>query len=421
MKFTRKVGANRFAAEDRGKKVGLELGGNNVSQAFCAIRKIRRMAGKGVRSFSVEMRFQCNTKFQWCPVLTARTHTPSYHGELDYMAREDRVVRRKQPDIILPRTKSVIMVGMHYWPGRNGFPKLHDVAFHKDTGMEPESLPADWSQRGVVSSYAWGRDYHEILGERLKRLGTILNEQAGGLGRFYVDTGAILERDFAERAGLGFVGKNTLLINAKTGSGFFIGELFSTVALPLDGDSDRGTVAKIRGKPGCGSCTKCMTACPTGAIVDEFVVDARRCISYLTIELKGSIPMQLREKMGNKVYGCDICQQVCPWNKLNWEREEGIGQHGFSPLFGSPSEEVTTPQLSDLLMLSEEAFNARFERSAIRRIGRDRMARNAAVALGNVGRLAELAVLKQVAEQHESDMVREHARWACEQIEKRHT
>lgn len=348
------------------------------------------------------------------------------------MAREDRVARRLDPSLILPQVRSVVMVGVLYWPGRSGFPKLHDPHFHHGTKSLIETNPTagemrvvdkSYAQnRGILSSYAWGDDYHSTLQERLKKLGQHLNEVAGGLGRFYVDTGAVLERDFAERAGLGFVGKNSLLINPRVGSGFFIGELFSTVALPLNGDTDRGTMRRQRGEPGCGKCTRCKVACPTGAIVEDYVVDARKCISYLTIELKRRIPMELRKGMGNRIYGCDICQHVCPWNRIDWNRgasSEQQGKGGFSPLFGYADEDLTTPKLTELIMLDEKSFRERFKRSAVRRIGRERMARNAAVALGNVGGKAELAVVEKVAESDESELVREHASWAAEQIRSR--
>lgn len=344
------------------------------------------------------------------------------------MAREDRMARRKDASIILPRVKSVIMVGMYYWPGKSGFPVLHDPKLHdapdncSDHSLR-SSLPTNYAQdRGVLSSYAWGRDYHSILESRLKALGQHLNGKAGGIGRFYVDTGAVLERDFAERAGLGFVGKNSLLINPRGGSGFFIGELFSTVALPLDGDADVGTQRTQRGKPGCGKCTKCKVACPTDAIVADHVVDARKCISYLTIELKGSIPEELRGKMGNRVYGCDICQQVCPWNRVEWGRGDvdGVqGRGGFSPLFGYAEEDVTTPKLTELVGMDEEMFERRFRGSAVKRIGRDRMARNAVVGLGNVGGREELKVVDKAAREDRSEIVREHAGWAARRIRDR--
>lgn len=346
------------------------------------------------------------------------TKPRSYNGELDYMERSDRVERRENPSMILPGVQAVVMVGMHYWPGKTGFPERHEVRNHHEVNLSGEQ------SRGVISSYAWGDDYHAILSKRLKALGKYLNSKAGGLGRFYVDTGAILERDFAERAGFGFVGKNTLLINPRSGSGFFIGEMFTTVPLPLDGDEDRGTRGTRKGEAGCGKCSKCRVACPTNAIVKDHVVDARRCISYLTIELKGSIPEELRRDMGNKIYGCDICQQVCPWNRLSWEwkREEDLGKsksNGFSPLFGVRDEDVTTPMLVELLAMDEEGFKKRFKGSAVKRIGRERLARNVAVALGNIGGKGDLEVLEDAAKGDESALVREHATWAVERIKER--
>lgn len=326
---------------------------------------------------------------------------------MGFLSREDRLKRRRDPSVILPRVQAVIMAGMMYWPGTTGFPKGHDVR-----GDEGET------RRGIVSSYAWGKDYHEILGSRLKQLAEHLNKVAGGIGRFYVDTGAFLERDFAERAGLGFIGKNSLVINPRMGSGFFIGEILTTVELPFDADEDKGTKPRERGEPGCGKCKKCRVACPTGAIVEDHVVDARKCISYLTIELKGSIPVELRKKMGRRIYGCDICQQVCPWNRIAWEQKSEKGG-GWSPLFGTVSEEVTSPGLQELLELDKDGFDKRFNGSAIQRIGRERMARNAAVGLGNCGGIEMVEVLERVVRDDESELVREHARWAADEIRKR--
>lgn len=341
------------------------------------------------------------------------------------MEREDRVARRENPELILPGARSVIMVGMMYWPGTTGFPQAHHFRFSKTASSS--SSTSHSKPRGLVSSYAWGIDYHVELSRRLKQLGRHLNERAEGIGRFYVDTGAILERDFAERAGLGFIGKNSLLINPRVGSGFFIGELFSTIPLPYDGDehSDGTPTKKVernrrpRG-PGCGKCTKCKDACPTNAIVKDYVVDARRCISYLTIELKGSIPLELRRAMGNRIYGCDICQIVCPWNKFAWNvndiGDNVVDNKGYSPLFGHVGEQVSMPVLTELLHLDEEAFQKQFRNSAVRRIGRERLVRNVAVALGNVGGVEQEACLQHTAHNDPSNLVREHAKWALHEI-----
>lgn len=339
------------------------------------------------------------------------------------MQREDRVARRENPELILDGVKSVIMVGMLYWPGMSGFPREHRMV-KETSGFKVETKNSDGDARGLVSCYAWGEDYHKILGRRLKLLGRHLNKVAGGIGRFYVDTGAILERDFGERAGLGFVGKNSLLINPRVGSGFFIGELFSTVELVLDGDDDVGVDNGIgqKGKPGCGKCKKCRVACPTDAIVEDFVVDARRCISYLTIELKGSIPVELRGKMGARIYGCDICQLVCPWNRVDWEDGRGgvgIEEGGYSPLFGKVNRDTTSPVLTEIVSMTEDSFQRKFKDSAVRRIGRARLARNAAVALGNVGGATEMQVLQRVSREDSCEIVREHARWGVTEIAKR--
>lgn len=337
------------------------------------------------------------------------------------MGREDRVARRENPELILPGVKSVIMVGVVYWPGMSGFPREHKVI---ENGARDGTTTArdDERGRGIVSCYAWGEDYHKILNRRLKLLGRHLNKVAGGMGRFYVDTGAILERDFGERAGLGFIGKNSLLINPRVGSGFFIGEVFSTVALDLDGDEDVGVERGVqKGKAGCGKCTKCKVGCPTQAIVQDAVVDARRCISYLTIELKGRIPVELRRKMGKRIYGCDICQIVCPWNRVEWEGVVNTGGEydGYSPLYGNVKGEVTSPVLTDVVQMSDECFEQTFRNSAVRRIGRERLARNAAVALGNVGGVSEAEVLRRVSQEDESEIVREHALWGVREIMRR--
>jgi epoxyqueuosine reductase len=347
-----------------------------------------------------------------------------YHGKLAYMERADRVARRKDPRIILPGAQAVIMTTLFYWPGMAGFPAEHNV--QPDGSSVPLARGGKCGDaRGIVSAYAWGTDYHVLLESRLQALGEWLVARAGGVGRFYVDTGAVLERDFAERAGLGFIGKNSLLINPDAGSGFFLGGLFTTVPLPLDGDGnvnvDAIDAGKRRGRPGCGGCTKCKVACPTGAIVKDRVVDARKCISYLTIELKDDIPEDLRPLMGARVYGCDICQIVCPWTKrvsIGGPAAEAAAKinSAHSPLFGTVPGSVSTPHLGRLLWETKASFKARFANTAAERIGRDRMARNAAVALGNVGGHADIAALGAASVAHPSQLVREHAAWALRQV-----
>lgn len=356
-----------------------------------------------------------------------------FHGTMKYLERPDRIARRRDPRIILPGAAAVIMTTLYYWPGISGFPRSHSPA----QVINAEHLNS--RPRGIVSSYAWGRDYHAILEMKLQKLGQWLCMRAGGVGRYYVDTGAILERDYGERAGLGFVGKNSLLINPRAGSGFFLGGLFTTVPLPFDGDvTPKLNSGDVRGKPGCGKCKNCIVACPTHAIVADRVVDARKCISYLTIELKGSIPENLRPKMGTRIYGCDICQQVCPWNKFSWsnlvpqiqsklqssprQEESSVTAQpsddtsGFSPLFGATDSEISSPMLVSLLWATKASFKDRFRGTAVERVGRDRLARNAAVALGNCGGRREIAALGAASVAHPCVVVREHATWALHQV-----
>lgn len=302
-----------------------------------------------------------------------------YHGEMHYLARPDRLERRKDLRNILPNIQSVVLVLLPYWPG--SFPT---------TQQDP--------LRGSISCYAWGQDYHDLLGEQLRQLATWLVEQAAGSVMWYVDTGPIQERELAARAGLGFIGKHTLLIHPRYGSGFFLGELLTTHKLTPDPPATM---------PSCGTCQRCMIACPTQAIVGPYVLDARRCISYLTIELKGSIPEDLRPALGNLIYGCDICQQACPWMKFAGSDP--------SPLWGIPEEERCAPQLIALLQLDETQFQQRFANTPIQRLGRSRLLRNVAVALGNSGDPVALVPLRQ-AVLDTDPFIREHAQWAIEKI-----
>lgn len=253
-----------------------------------------------------------------------------------------------------------------------------------------------------------GEDYHTIIGEKLRLLSEWLHGTYGGSGRHYVDTGPLLERDLAQRCGLGFVGKNTLHINEQLGSGHFLAEILTTLPIPPDPPRKK--------TGGCGKCRKCIVACPTGAIdTNGYSLDARRCISYLTIEHKGSIDPQLRPLMGNLIYGCDICQVVCPWNRFSWP-----GASSTSPLFGPADQHVSAPELVELLveLKDDDSFRRRFRGSAIERIGRERMVRNVAVALGNAKDPALLPVLRAAAEREAgtSPMVLEHIHWAINQI-----
>lgn len=310
------------------------------------------------------------------------------HGEMGYMARPDRQARRRDPNLILPGVRSFVVVGLDY-----------------HTAELPPAIAADPS-RGRISNYAWGVDYHEILTPRLEALAEWLRRQPGRgevSSRVYVDTGAILERDHGETAGLGFTGKNTLLIDPRRGSWFFLGMLLTTQALAYDPPP-----AERRPLPGCGGCTRCLSACPTAAFPEPYVLDARRCISYLTIELKGWIPLELRPLMGNWVYGCDVCQVVCPFNRF-------AGPTG-EPAFFPVDLEAAAPPLLDLLALDEAAFAGRFANSPVRRIGRARLVRNACVAAGNWGSAAAVPALVTLLADS-APLVRGHAAWALRRID----
>ncbi len=307
-----------------------------------------------------------------------------YQGEMGYMARPDRVARRQDPAVILPGVRSMVCVGLDY----------HTLSL-------PAALTQDVS-RGRISNYAWQVDYHEVMTPRLEALARWLQAETGDTGvisRAYVDTGAILERDHAETAGLGFTGKNTMLINPRRGSWFFLGELLTTTVLAPDEPAER--------MPSCGRCSRCLTACPTNAFPAPYVLDARRCISYLTIELKGWIPAELRPLMGNWIYGCDVCQEVCPFNRFASETVE--------PAFQPVDWNAAAPPLLELLTLDEAGFRARYAHSPIKRIGRGRMLRNVCVAVGNWGSPAAVPALIPLLHDVEP-LVRGHAAWALGQI-----
>lgn len=307
-------------------------------------------------------------------------------GEMGYMARADRVERRRDLDVILPGVRSVVVVGLDYY-----------------TAELPANIASDPS-RGRVSNYAWSLDYHEVMTPRLESLADWLRRQPGAAevsSRVYVDTGAILERDHGETAGLGFTGKNTMLIDPRRGSWFFLGILLTTAALDYDTLEERPAL------PTCGRCARCLSACPTAAFPQPYVLDARRCISYLTIELKGWIPVELRPLMGNWVYGCDVCQAVCPFNRFARPTAE--------PAFYPVDWEAAAPPLLDLLALDEAAFAQRFARSPVRRIRRGRLVRNACVAAGNWGGLAAVPALAALLADMDP-LVRGHAAWALGRI-----
>jgi epoxyqueuosine reductase len=303
-----------------------------------------------------------------------------YAGEMQYLARN--AARRADPREAVPGARSIVVCGVHY------------------RAAEPD--PALWNDpsRGQISRYAWGDDYHDVLLPKLRGLQSWLEQRVGRaeIGRSYVDTGPVLERPVGVMAGLGFQGKNTLLIHPRQGSWFLLGEILVDVALAYDAPPSIG---------GCGGCTRCLQACPTQAFVGPHVLDARRCISYLTIELKGPIPRELRPLMGNHIYGCDVCQEVCPWN-ARW------GQLTQEPAF-APRPEIVAPALLDLIALSDEEFRARFKGSPIKRTKRRGLLRNVAVALGNWGDPRAVPALIGALNDHEP-LIRGHAAWALGRI-----
>ena len=303
----------------------------------------------------------------------------SHHGEMTYLARNAR--KRVNPREVLPEARSVITLAASY---------------HRDCDRPPEPKPA----RGVVARYARFADYHDILGRQLETLAHYIDERApGNRSLWYVDTGPVLERDLAQRAGLGFIGKHTNLISRKLGNWFFLSEIITTLELTPD----------LPEKNRCGTCSRCITACPTRAITAPFQLDARRCISYLTIELKGSIPIELRPALGNRVFGCDDCLAACPWNRFAQEAQL------LRPYLRS---DLQTPDLLEWLELDEAAFKRRFAGTPLMRSKRRGLLRNVCVALGNVGDARALPALRRAAADPEP-LIAEHACWAIEAIEQR--
>jgi epoxyqueuosine reductase len=305
------------------------------------------------------------------------------HGSLGYMAREDRLARRRDLNVILPNVHSMIMVGVDY-----------------HTGSLPPELVND-PARGRIAAYAWGQDYHDVLTPRLEELAAWLRSKSDEpvAHRAYVDTGAILERSHAQQAGLGFIGKNTMLIHPRRGSYFLLGEILTDVEFDVYDVPQRETM--------CGSCTRCSAACPTDAFPEPYVLDARRCISYLTIEHKGWIDRELRPLMGNWIMGCDVCQEVCPFSR-------------FAPLsqdsaFQQADMDRIAPLLVDVLRLDEAEFHRRYDGSPVQRLKRERFVRNACIAAGNWGDRQVSALLQELL-RDPSALIRGHAAWALGRV-----
>ncbi len=302
-----------------------------------------------------------------------------FNGEMQYMARHGS--KRTRPAELLPGTVSCISARMDYWPA--------DAA-------DAQTALGDGSV-AYVSRYALGRDYHKVMRGRLQKLCDHIGDRIGPFGyRAFTDSAPVLEKALARNAGLGWIGKHTNLIDRDAGSYFFLGEIYLDLSLPPDESATAH----------CGSCSACLPACPTGAIIAPYRLDARRCISYLTIELAGPIPLEFRRAVGNRIYGCDDCQLVCPWNKF----ARPTAEKDFSVRHG-----LDRAQLAALFSWSEAEFLDKTRGSAIRRIGYERWLRNVAVALGNAPRSPAVIAALRRREHHASALVREHVRWALEQ------
>jgi len=309
------------------------------------------------------------------------------HASMDYLASDRSRTRRADPRLILPECKSILVLALPY--------------------PNPKTAPVKENYndiKGQIAAYAWGDDYHLVIPERLQALVAFIEKQVGHPvpNRWYTDTGPILERDLAQRAGLGWIGKNTCLINPRRGSYFLLAEIF--LGIELEPDPPFPTDQ-------CGTCTRCIEACPTQCMLPDRTIDARRCISYLTIELKEDIPTDLRSFIGNWIFGCDVCQTVCPWNRF-------AASDGDPAL--APREDIPHPNLIHELELTSEEFNRKFKNNPIKRAKHKGYLRNVAVGLGNSKDAAAVPALKKVWN-HAEAVAREHANWALKQIETDHS
>jgi epoxyqueuosine reductase len=306
-----------------------------------------------------------------------------YHGEMAYMARN--APRSPDPQKVVPDVRALVVVGLYYGEAVPG-----------------QALPESGAQgtpRGRVSRYAWGEDYHAVMEPGLRRLAQFLLDRGARAARYYVDTGPVIDRAAARRAGIGWYGKNTMIITRRGyGSWVFLGEILTDLPLPAD-PAARGS---------CGECRLCLDACPTGAIVDPYVVDARRCISYLTIEHRGAIPREIRPQIGDHIFGCDICQTVCPHNVKTVARTH--------PELAPRPGVGARPELIPLLNISEEEFRRRFRGSPVTRTKRRGLRRNVAVALGNLADPAAVPALVVAVGDETDSLVRGHAAWALGRI-----
>jgi epoxyqueuosine reductase len=326
--------------------------------------------------------------FDFCRIAACKppAHTAEFrewlsegaHGEMNYMQRGAE--RRCDPEKVLPGAKTVVVFALNYFQG--------NVAYRAATT----------AKTGRVARYAWGEDYHDVILNKLHKIDEFLRS-FGGQQKCYVDTGPILERDYAAQAGIGWHGKSTMLINQRLGTWFFLADVFTTLKLLPD--------EPVRER--CGTCERCITACPTGAITGPHQLDARRCISYLTIELKGAIPLKLRPLIGDRIFGCDDCLDACPWNRFAKESRESAF---------SARRSTTGMSLREYLELNDDEFRRLFKNSPIKRIKRRGFLRNVCVALGNVGDSSDLPALEHAAADADP-LIAEHATWAINQIRDR--
>ncbi len=303
----------------------------------------------------------------------------NFHGTMAYMPRHG--LKRSRPELLHPGTQRVISVRMDYLP---------------EPG-DDMTAALEQPQSAYISRYALGRDYHKLMRNRLQKLADRIQAEIGDFGyRAFVDSAPVLEKALAEKAGLGWIGKHSNLINRKAGSWFFLGEIYTDLPLPIDQPAEEH----------CGDCRACLDICPSQAIVAPYQVDARRCISYLTIELHGAIPEDLRPLIGNRIYGCDDCQLICPWNRF----AKLTGEKDFSP-----RHRLNSQELLEVFAWTEPEFLSKTEGSAIRRIGHERWLRNIAVALGNAPKSKAIIEALKAKLTHPSELVQEHVRWALRQ------
>jgi len=341
-----------------------------------------QLAGR-IRTWSKQLGFQqlgiTDTSLELAETRLMEWLENGFHGEMDYM--EKHGTKRSRPAELVGGTLRVISVRMDYFPD------------------DSESIQAvlDKPETGFISRYSLGRDYHKLMRKRLQQLADKITAVTGNFGyRVFVDSAPVLEKPLAEKAGLGWIGKHTNLINQHAGSWFFLGEIYTDLPLPVDTPAAESH---------CGTCSACIDICPTSAIVEPYRLDARRCISYLTIELHGAIPVEFRSAIGNRIYGCDDCQLVCPWNRFSQPSPENdfISRHSLD-----------APDLVELFLWNEQTFLKKTEGSAIRRIGHRRWLRNIAVALGNVPRSD--AIVRALNSRRGLDaMLDEHIDWALDQ------